>query len=154
MSEIMVDELITTLTADVTPSQDFNCVAIYPHLYVANNPAGSLILQVRDANDELIDSSDTVTITSIDSEFNSDAYIHSLIRFDIDFSFRATEVYKLVLTSTGYTYTFDNFVGWLRDYDRSGSFERVSTTYSPDTGFKAPYDYLAVEKRTLRKGVL
>ncbi len=104
--------------------------AIRPHLYIHGAPAGSLKLQVTDANGSLIDQSETLAISALNSGITSLGFAHGFFRFLIDTSLKASTTYGVSLVATGYTFAEAAYVGWCKDFD----LRKVSADYTPNTG--------------------
>lgn len=156
MSRLLADQLVTTLFQTVTPTENVDCRAMYMSLYKNNLPSGNLTLQVQDTNSKLIKASNAVTIASIDAAVSNDDFAHGLFRFDLIFNFRKNATYRLVLVpGGGYSFTSNDYISWKRDFDHTDTaLRRVGISYTGGQGYNAPYDFLAVERKTLRKGVL
>lgn len=141
-------ELDTTLDLKLTaPSRPTFMTAVRPHLYVHLNPAGSLIMQLRDsAGTTLLATSDTVAISTI----TGSNYFHGYVRFDLNYGLMADTTYTFRLTSSGYTYNVNSFVGWCNDFDlRKYS---VANAIAPAEGYSAPFDMELWEIKTIQKG--
>lgn len=111
--QLVVSELITNLSQEVVATSNLNIEAIRPRLLKYGSPAGSLLLNVKDANNKKIVSSETISIASISTA----DYFHGLVRFYVDVSFKSGSTYIIELASTGYTYNSSHWVGWIFDYD-------------------------------------
>lgn len=111
--QLVVSELLTTLSQDIVASSNLNIEAIRPRLLKYGSPAGSLFLRVKDSGGKLIKQSETISIASISAA----DYFHGLVRFYIDLGLREGTTYIVELGSTGYTYNSSHWVGWIFDYD-------------------------------------
>lgn len=127
-------------------SRDLPLYAIRPHLYKHLAPAGSLYLEVQDANERKIKVSETLAISAI----GSGNYWHGYVRFLIDLSLKANTQYYLALRSTGYTYGASAFVGWCNDFDSTKVPRGYSTPSS--VGVNAPLDLELWTRRKITKG--
>lgn len=110
---LMAHELRTVLQQTITPSRNLNVEAIRPHLLKYASPAGSLKINIRDANGYLIKSSNTLAISAISAV----AYFHGVVQFDVDVALKSGVTYIIELASTGYTYGDSAFIGWCNDFD-------------------------------------
>jgi hypothetical protein len=129
---LVIHELVTTLTQSVTKdyAEDVGAIRLYLIKYAA--PAGSLYVEIQTSGGSLLVTSDTVTITDISAV----AHFHGYVRFTFPTSYKlaADTTYKIVLKSTGYTFSELAYVGWCNAYE----FAFVDADYSPSTGLNAP----------------
>lgn len=133
--KILVHELRDTLRQKITVgTKALMLHAIRPHIYKHGSPAGSLYLQIQDADGKKIADSAAVTLASISSV----NYFHGYVRFLISVPLMAGTSYHVALKSTGYTYGGSAFVGWCNDYD----LRKVDATYTnvSTRGRSAPLD--------------
>ena len=106
--------------------------AVRPHIYRHGFPAGSLKVQILKEDDTLVAESDSVLISSIETE----NYFHGNVRFLISAYLDKNTNYKIKLTSSGYTYSESAFIGWCVGFD----LRRYPETYSIDNLLKKPLD--------------
>ena len=131
MTSLAVEELKTTLNQEIlVGDNNLNVEAIRPRLYKHNVPAGTLQVQVRDTNDKIISTSNSITITDISAV----AFFHGFIRFDINAGLKAGTTYRLFLVPSGYTFTESDYVGWVKDHEDT----QIGVSYSPSSGFLSP----------------
>lgn len=131
--KLIVNELKTALMyQEISPSKNTIIAAIRPHLYIHNNPAGSLKLQILDQNNELIVESETLAISTMTSAL----YYHGYIRFYINFYAQKDQIYRIKLTSSGYTYSSTSYVAWCNDWDLS----KYQSDYTLTVDNKTPLD--------------
>ena len=111
---LQVHELVTTLSQKLTVgSEEVRISAIRPHLLRWLSPAGSLYLEVRDASNALVATSETIAISSLPAG----NYLHGYIRFLVDCILAANSTYSVVLNSSGYTFSESAWIGWCTDFD-------------------------------------
>jgi hypothetical protein len=127
---LQVHELVSELKQKITTTETIQLYAVRVHLYKHLAPAGSLYLELKNANDALITTSNVITISSI-SVAN---YFHGYVRFLISYPMQSDTSYYFSLKSTGYTYSDSAFIGWCNDFD----LKRVESSYSPSSGIMAP----------------
>jgi len=126
-------------------NRDMQLEAIRPHLYVENTPAGSLFMEVQDANNKTIATSNVVSIGSIDG---GATYFHGYIRFDIKVGLRQSALYNVALKHTGYTYNASSFVGWCNDFD----LKKVTANVPSPVGVSSPLDMELWERKQVMRG--
>lgn len=139
MSDLLVDRLETYLTQKVTPSETVILGAIRPHLYIQNNPTGSLRIDIYDSADTtLLASSESFTIAQIKTNASiTQAYFHGYVRFYLDWGLTAGTTYSIRLVGhTGYTYDTSNAIWWAKDFD----LRKYAANYSPNDGFNSAFD--------------
>lgn len=138
--KLLVRELINELAQPITATENADIVAVRPHLFIVNNPAGNLKVQLQDSGGFVIDESNTVDISTISSA----VAFHGGYKFDLVSPVLKDESYRLALIpGGGYTFSHTSYVGWVNDYD----LRRYSATYSPSSGDKAPLNYEFWKKR-------
>lgn len=143
--DLILDELKTTLEQEITPTLNASVMHIRPHLYIENNPSGSVKVQVLSEGVVIAESSE-VSISSITSA----TYAHGYIRFDVDVFLKENVTYKLRLApGTGYSFSGSAFVGWCKDFD----LRKYATAYSASSGLRSAYDYEVWGRETVRKGL-
>lgn len=125
--KLVVYELDAPITQQIeTKDRVILLEAIRPHLYKHNNPAGSLYLEITNEADELLFTSETLTIQSIHDEAGA-PYFHGLVRFYIDASLAPNTKYNIILKSTGYTFSEPAYIGWCNGFD----LKLVENDYTP-----------------------
>lgn len=128
---LQVHELQTELKQKIRATANVDTYAVRLHLYRHNLPAGSLFVELRNANNRLIKTSNVITIASIPQ---TQAYFHGYIRFLISHPLKRDSEYYFALKSTGYAYSGTDFIGWCNDFD----LRRVRSNYAPNAGINAP----------------
>lgn len=139
MSNLIVTRLDTNLVQKVTPTETVIVSAIRPHVYIQNNPPGSLRVDIYDATDTtLLKSSESITIASIKTQASiTQNYFHGYIRFYIDWGLALGTDYSIRLVGhTGYTATTTDAVWWAKDFD----LRKYEADYTPNIGFKSAFD--------------
>lgn len=141
---LLFEPLETTLTQQVEATADAQVHAIRPHLYIKNNPAGSLRVNILDSNNRLIESSDTIAISAITSAL----YFHGYVRFLIEEPLKKGEIYHIRLVGTsGYSFTDTSspLVGWCFDFDLA--------KYPKAAGVDSAFDLEIWHHRQIKKGM-
>lgn len=132
--ELVVAELKTeSLYQEITPSKNTILRAIRPHLYIHNNPSGSLKLQILDQNNELIAESETLAISDITSAL----YFHGYVRFYVNLYMQKDISYRIKLVGSGYSFSENAYVGWCNGFDLN----KFSLNYTPINSFEYPLDF-------------
>lgn len=128
--KLLIEDLATDLTQDLTPTRNVDLYAIRPHLYLDQTPAGSLRVDVLDANGKLISSSEVVALSTITIE----DYYHGYVRFLISAHLKKDTAYKIRLVGvSGYT----TGVSWCLDFDLA----KYAHNYSPSGGRSSSFDF-------------
>jgi len=135
----------TQLSQQIRTTKDVQLEAIRPHLYVEDNPSGSLFIEVQDNNNKTIATSNAVTVSSITG---GSTYFHGYVRFDILIGLRESVAYNVALKSTGYTYSPTSFVGWANDFDLR---KAIASVPSP-VGVSSPLDMELWERKQVMRG--
>jgi hypothetical protein len=129
--KLIVSELKTELLYQaVIPSKSIQIAVIRPHIYIHNAPSGYLFLQILDVNNQVIVESNHVSIVTI----NPFGFYHGYIQFDINLYVKKNTQYRILLSSSGYTFNESAYVGWCNDYDLakySMDYVPVSNIYNP-----------------------
>lgn len=136
----------TQLRQLITPTRDVRAAYIRAHLFKHLAPAGSVYIQIQDANGRKIKDSNSVTITDITAQ----NYYHGYVRFALEFTFKAERTYYLALKSSGYSYSAIAFIGWCNGFD----LKKYGTSYTTPSivGVNAPLDFDVWEYKTVSKG--
>lgn len=111
--KLMVNELKTELIQKLSGDEFTIVEAVRLHLYKHGAPGGSLFVEIRDEQSQLIATSETILIGSI-SEMT---FFHGQVRFYVSAYLRPESVYQLVLKSSGYSFSEGAYVGWCLDFD-------------------------------------
>ena len=119
MTTLAVDELTTTLSQDFTINLNrrYSIEGIRPYIYMHNAPAGTFTLSVKDGVTTL--ASQTFDSAEIKSDLStSDNYAHLWKRLVFDNPFQISKgTYTLELSSSGYTFSESNYLGWIREFE-------------------------------------
>lgn len=139
MSTLVVDDLNTTLTQKVTPTETVIVAAFRPHILIHGNPSGCLRVDIYDSTDTtLLKSSEDLMISDIKTQAGiTESYFHGYIRFNIDWGLVKDTEYSIRLEGlAGYSPTASDYIGWCRDFDT----RKYTATYSPNEGFNSAFD--------------
>lgn len=141
--QLLVWELDNTFSwfQEFRPTSNINALAIRPHIYRHNSPAGSLQLKILDENSALIATSNSVTISSI----GTDDFFHGYIKFDINVSLRADTRYRLQVEGvSGYVFNESAYVGVCKDHDLqkvTRNYDSIMGTVPGSTSFNSAIDF-------------
>lgn len=132
--KLLVHELTASGLEQVMVATD-TCilVAVRPHIYRHMIPSGSLAIEVRDGDDNLLATSESVAINSIGSA----NYYHGYVRFFVNVGIVSGQTYKFKLVSSGgYTFNESAYIGWCNSFDLS----KYDSSYTPTNSFYQPLD--------------
>jgi len=114
MSHLIVYELKTTREQTIVVNEDMLVKTIRLNLYRHLNPAGSLILTVKNGSTTV--ATKTVAISLLDST----NYSHGFYSFEFDTAINLTPAtYTLELSSSGYTFDDAAYVGWIKEHENN-----------------------------------
>lgn len=99
---------------EVTPSRNVQVEYIRLYLFKFNNPGGSFTIELHDSSGELIATSATSLSAS---EINSSNFFHGFVRFEMKVQLMKDVTYRIVLKSSGYTFSESAYLGWCNSYD-------------------------------------
>lgn len=121
------------------------------HLVKYLSPAGTFILQLTDSSDNVIATS-SQTLADMQTEGSADLqenYYHGQIKFTFDraYNLRANEVYKIKLSSSGYTYSDTDFIGWCKAFEDPAIPVTGDVAHAP---IDSPYDFETYVYQRLR----
>lgn len=139
----MAHELITVLQQEITPTKNISVEAIRPHILKYGNPAGSLIVNLKDTNGKLIKASTAVTIASI----SASNYFHGMVRFYLSAPLKSGVTYIIELSASGYSYAASDWIGWCNDFD----LRVVDPDFSPAGGTSAPLHLELWERKVVTR---
>lgn len=105
--------------------------AVSAYVLRFGSPAGTVYLQLQDADGKKIADSESITITNI----GSGNHWHGFYRFLMSVALKENTDYYLTMKSSGYSYNASHYVGWCNAYEWKNAFP---STYSPATGKNAP----------------
>jgi hypothetical protein len=138
----------TPITQEIETGDDVVFVeALRPHLLKFNNPAGSLFMEIRDLSDNLLFTSESITIQSIHDAAGDD-YFHGPVRFLINASLAANTKYKVLLKASGYTFSELAYIGWCNGFDLA----IVPDSYTPISDLDKGLILEMWERKKLSKG--
>jgi hypothetical protein len=145
--KLVVYELETSITQEIETDEIILLESIRPHLYKHNNPAGSLFLEIRNLSDDLLFTSESVTIQSI-HDAAGEAYFHGVVEFPINASLAKNTKYNIILKSSGYSFSELSYIGWCNGYD----LKVVENSYVPAGDLADALIMEFWERKKLRKG--
>lgn len=144
--KLFVQEVRTSLSQTITVgTSNIQVSAIRPHLIRWLAPAGTLTVQIWDANGNLVESSAAQSIASL----GIGNYWHGYQRFYLNSMLRAGGVYKIAVVSSGYTFSESAYFGWVNDFD----LRKVPATFTPSAGAAAAFDLELWESKEASMGV-
>lgn len=131
--KLLVTELSTERKQKIViGSENVQLYAVRLHLYRHLNPTGTLTVELRNAENQLLASSAALNITSIPATLD---YFHGWIRFLLSYPLKKNTEYFIALKAGGgYSFSESAYIGWCNDFD----LRHVSSAYAPDGGTSAP----------------
>jgi len=145
MSRVYCEELITTLTQEISLTQDrrYHIPAISLGIVFYNAPSGTFTVSVKSGSTTLV--SDTFTSAELKSDLstsNDYGYLKKEFQFTSDLILEKG-TYDIELSSSGYTFSESSFIGWIKP--ASNIFITHTTNDSVYTN--NPFDILIYERK-------
>jgi hypothetical protein len=130
---LVVHDIDSAIYQTLTPEKNTIVQYVRPHLYIRNNPAGSLKVQIAANDGTIIAESDEVLISDI-----TDApEFHGYVSFEIGANLKGGTPYRFYIApGTGYSFDPSEFCGVCNDYD----FRRYDTESAVSKYYRAPLD--------------
>jgi len=117
MSTLIVDDLITTLTQEITLDEKAIIAAIRPKLVISNDPAGTFTLSVKQGSTTLVSKSYTMAEIKTNCGFADNEHHLGFFKFEFDdVVVLHPGTYNIELSASGYTFNSNAFVAWEREY--------------------------------------
>lgn len=119
MTTLLVEELRTELIHEFLITKQFRNVlgAIYPYIAMVGAPAGNFKIKFYRDNNLVF----TRTFTSQDLKDSLESFkdnLHVWYPIIPEFPIQLNKgLYKVRLSATGYTYSGDSFIGWIRQHE-------------------------------------
>lgn len=136
-----------TVAQQYTATKNQSIDYLVPHLMVRGAPGGSVYLQLQDSDGNKIADTESVSIATI---ADGNEIFHGKYRFSITATVRKGVTYRVeMLTSGGYSYGVDDFVGWCNAWERKNVFDQ---SYNPSWGVNAPLILDIWGREFLKKG--
>lgn len=119
MSTIIAEQLETTIsqTINMKAYRKYELAGLKAKLYMHNAPAGTFTLALKSGGNTLW--SDTFTSAELQSDLstaNNYLWIWKAFTFSTPIIIKSG-TYTLELSSSGYTYAYSSFMGWIKDYE-------------------------------------
>lgn len=103
--QLFIDELITTLSQKVRSNKKVQVRHIRPHLFLHNNPTGTLKVQICSDDGTLIAESNSVDMSNITDAV---AY-HGYVKFDVSAYLMENTWYTVKIVPSSYTYASGSY---------------------------------------------
>jgi len=137
---VLAEELLTTLTETFTLTlhERQQVIAVRPYIAMLGAPSGTFTMTLKSGADTL--ASETFTAASMKSDLstsNNNTHLYVNLTFD-DVTPLGPGTYTLVLSSSGYTYAPNSFIGWAKEYD---SIYNTITGGQPTDDFDLPLKF-------------
>ncbi len=139
MSTLILSECMPTVFQEITMTKSMFVAHIVPRLFVYGSPAGTVKVQLQDANGRVIRESNTVTITDVKTL----AYGNKYVRFDIAANLINEQIYRVaIVCGGGYSFSESAYVAVNLDWDKP----KRPATYINNSGANAALDFDLYER--------
>jgi len=139
MTVIVVDELKTTLSQELTVLKRIDVESIRLKLYFHNDPPGTFTVKLKEGATEL--SSKSITLAEIKSSASwlDNEYHWGMILFNLDNNVPVQKdvTYTIELSASGYSFNESSYVGWIKEHED----ETNTFTKTTGTDFNNPFSY-------------
>lgn len=141
MTTLVCDELIGTLTQEINFNnyRTYHIEGIKIKLLMYNAPSGTFTLSIKDGATTLVSAEFTSADIKTDLE-TSDNYCWLYKALNIAAPLKAGS-YNLVLSSSGYTYSENSFIGWIKSHENIFNDRSIPAVYYTSN----PFDVLIYE---------
>ncbi len=140
--KLIVHELQTSLTQNLTTNKIIQVVAVRPHIYRHNMPIGTLKVEIRTAGNVLVATSESIDISDIGAE----AFFHGYVRFSVSaFLDKDTEYKFLLVGEDGYSFDESAYIGWCNGFDLG----KYTPAVEPISSFHYPLDLEVWERKRI-----
>ena len=117
--KLLVEELITDLeqTFVINDGKIHHIRGVRPYLYCHNNPSGTFTMQLKSGVNTLAQASFTAN-DLYNALLTTDDFIHLFYKLDFGYVLPLKNgTYKLKLLSSGYTFSSNSFLGWVKEFE-------------------------------------
>lgn len=112
--KLVVHEITTSVSQNLTPEKNTLVGAVRPHIYVHNKPVGTLKVQICESDGTVLAESATVDIQDITTL----AYFHGYVKFAVSAFLRKDVAYQFnIVAGGGYSFSESGYVGVCGDFD-------------------------------------
>ena len=140
MTYIAYDNLYDILEQDILSPDDTYITRVSLNLLKCLEPAGTFTVSIIDAYDNVLGSK-SQTLAEMQAEGSdalSEDYYHGFISFEFDSPVHVGfGTYYIRLEASGYTYTDEAYIGWLRDWEH----KLVNNTEEAASSVNEPFAY-------------
>jgi hypothetical protein len=130
VTKLLVEELISYIEQEFVLSDRriHHIKSIRPYLYVHNNPMGTFLFEIKKGNTTLF--SKSFTSSDLYNALNTtNKYAHLVYDIPINKLPLKNGTYKLKLSSSGYLFSGNSFLGWVKEYE---NLKNPATTAVPN----------------------
>lgn len=148
MTKLLVEPLKTELEQEFSFKLEGRCLlaAVAPYLFMQNSPAGTFTFTVFKEDEEIF--SKDFTSAQIKSALNT-VNDHARVYYPMvptNPVFFTKGTYRAVLSSSGYSFDFNSYLGWVREHEDL----RDEMDYSPSADNHNP---LSMRRKIYRQGI-
>lgn len=137
---LIVSECKPDAYQEIVPTKPIFVYAIRPHLYIHGSPAGTVKVQIQDANGYMVAESATQSIATLKTA----TYAHKYYRFEIASNLMQDTTYRIaVVCGGGYSFSESAYVGVCHDWDNTKS----DLSYVASDSFNKPLDIEIWERK-------
>ena len=127
--DVICDELVTTLSTNITITKDAVIPSLAIGLAIYNSPSGAFTLTISDASGDL--KSEDFTVSELKTALSTaNDYFHMVHPFEFSTPLIVSkdQVLTFALSSNGYTFSDSSFIGWVQPHEnifinRTNSFQ-------------------------------
>lgn len=124
---LYVETIETEVSQVFKPTKNVMVGALRPHLFIKNNPSGTLKVQITTEDDTLVAESEAIQI----SDITDATYYHGYVRFYINAYLRENTKYKFKVVAGGsYSFSEPSHCAVVRDY-YTQRYERINPVTHP-----------------------
>lgn len=117
------------VTQEFSMEEDVSIKYVGLKLVIANDPVGTFTIKILEDSREIASKSFTMSDVKACGNLNDNEYHKGMFTFDFQnyFNLYHDVTYKIELSSSGYTYSHDSYLIWIRDHEKPLNFISYST---------------------------
>ena len=136
MSYLVLDPLeAAALTQTFQVEERIQVEAVRPWLYFHNDPSGTFTVSIRYNGNVIGSKSFTMEEIKTLAGWGDNEYHHGFIKFDFGGILNPTVDYQIELSSSGYTYDPNSYIGWVKPHENLINTLTDTVTYADENPF-------------------